>query len=170
MKKKLNIILIIIMCLVLVGCSKNENDELKVNEKDNNKVKTILSCYHEFTLFHSKQHIENKIYLDKNNKLVDYEYKEVYFEFDSDNEYTRTCDGLKDEAVNNTKIYDYLTQTSNCNSDTRVVTISNKYDLSKVTSKNNLEGKNIKNFLNDEYILDLESYKNNITSKGYICK
>lgn len=169
MKRKLIIFLVVSIGLLLVGCDKNESNELKVNKKDN-KIKTVLSCYHDFTLFHSKQHIENKIYLDNNNKLVDYEYKEVYFEFDSENEYTRTCDGLKDEALNNTKIYDYLTQTTDCNPNTKEVTISNKYDISKVNTKGKLEGKNMKEFLSDDFILDLESYKNSVTSKGYICK
>jgi hypothetical protein len=87
-----------------------------------------------------------------------------------DNEYTRTCDGLKDEAENNTKMYDYLIQTSNCNNDSKEVTISDKYDLSKITSKNKLGGKHIKNYLNDEFILDIEKYRNDVTSKGYICE
>lgn len=159
MKKKVLLSLLVVVTLIsLTGCG------------NNNKVETILSCSKDFTLFHSKQHIENKIYLDKSNKLIDYEYIESYTDFDSDNEYNSICDGSKDEAENNTKIYPYLTQTSECFTNPRKVTIYNKYDLSKVTSKNNLEGKNMREFLNDEYILDIENYKNTLTNKGYTCK
>ena len=156
MKTKLIALLLVIASIItLTGCS---------------KTKTELSCSKDFTLFHSKQHLENKIYLDKNNKLIYYEYLESYSEFDSDNEYNSICDGSKDEAVNNTKIYAYLTQTSNCDSNKRIVTILNKYDLSKVYSKNNLEGKNMREYLNDEYVLDVDNYKKNLTDKGYTCK
>ena len=158
MKNKIIIsILLLISFFVTTGCT-----------KESNKVNTIVSCYHDFTLFHSNQHIENKIYLDSNNKLIDYEYIEMYSAFDSDNEYNMICDGSKEEAINNNKLYEYLNQSSKCETDK--VTITNKYDMSKVTSKNNLEGKHIKNYLDDNYILDLDNYKETITSKGYTCR
>ena len=160
MKKTMLLCVFVVVLFLIAGCAKNKD----------NGVKTKLSCYKDFTLFHSKQHIENKIYLDKNNKLIDYEYIESYSEFDSDNEYNMICNGSKDEAENNNKLYEYLTQSSNCDSAKRIVNIYNKYDLSKVSSKNNLEGKNMKNFLDDNYVLDLENYKRTITDKGYTCE
>ena len=156
MKKRIILNLLLIVALFAVtGCS---------------GAKTKLSCYKDFTLFHSKQHIENKIYLDKNNRLIGYEYIESYYEFDSDNEYDSACTTAKDEALNNTKIYDYLTQTYNCSNNPRMVSMIYKYDLSKVTSKNNLEGKNMRGYLDDKYVLDVDNYKNSVTGKGYTCE
>lgn len=169
-RKAITLFLVFVICFALVGCSKTENNKTDKKVKESNKVKTILSCHKDFTLFHSKQHLENKIYLDKNNKLIDYEYTESYYEFDSDNEYTRTCEGLVGEAENNTKIYDYLTQTANCDSNKHEVSYTSKYDMSKVTSKGKLEGKNMKEYLDDNFILDLENYKNAVSGKGYTCE
>jgi hypothetical protein len=165
MKNKIILLLAITICLTLVGCgSKDNNDSPKENE-----IKTKLSCTKEQYLFHSRKRIGSTIYLDKNNKLVDYEYFEDYYEFDSDDEFNMICEGSAEEEALNNRSYEYLNQKANCNKDTRVVTITNKYDMTKIPSKNVLEAKYVISNLNDDYILDLDNYKSDVDTNGYTC-
>lgn len=166
MKNKIILLLTITICLTLVGCGSKENEEAP--KEDN--VKTKLSCTKEQYLFHSRKRIGATIYLDKDNKLVDYEYVEVYYEFDSDSEFEMICEGSAEEEALNNRSYAYLTQKADCNKDTRVVTITNKYDMTKVPSKNVLEAKYVISNLNDDYILDLDHYKTDVDTNGYTCE
>lgn len=157
MRKKIILLLIFVVCFLLVGCGKNKN--IENSNSNSSEVKTKLSCYKDGYLFHSKKRVENKISLDKNNKLIDYEYIEVYSDFDNDEEFNMICDGSYEEAENNNKMYNYLNQIAVCNRDTRIVTISNKYNLLKIPSKNVLESKYVKDNLDADYIFYLENYK-----------
>ena len=170
--KVITILLILTTCFLLSGCEKNNSKDIVDSNKDfkQNKIKTKLFCSNEGTLFHYKKRVENEIYIDKNNKLVDYNYIEIYYSFDSDEQFKMVCDGSEEEAENNNKMYNYMTQKADCNRDTKVVTISNKYKISKLPSKNVLTAKDVKENLDENYIFSLENYKNIMTNKGYTCE
>ena len=164
MKTKKNIILLItiIITIFITGCNNS------ISNNSTNNIKTIVSCYKDFYLFHSKQRIKNIVYLNNDNKLIKYEYSEAYFDFDSNNEYTRTCDGLTEE-LNEENKKQYINAKTTCEENNEVLA-KYEYDITKIPSKNILPKKEVKDYLNDDYILDLENYKANITSKNYTCE
>ena len=169
MKNKLLITIIILLSLfTVVGCTKKEEKTTKTKEKD--VVKTKLSCSKEFYLFHSKKSVEYIIYLDKDNKLIGFDEIDKYYEFDNDNEFNSICEVAPEEAVNNTKIFKHLTEKAECNQDTREVTIYDEFDISKLNSKETIPSDVAKENIDNNYILNLDNYKNEITSKGYTCK
>ena len=169
MKKKLLLSLLVFTSLfIITGCGDKEE---KTDKKEDStvSVKTKLSCSMEQYLFHSRKRVEHIISLDKDNKLVGYEYTEKYYEFDDDNEFNTICEDAPEEAVNNTKIFKSLTETANCNRDSREVNISDVYDISKLESKKTLPSDYLEDNLDDKYILNVDNYKNTMTSKGYTC-
>lgn len=173
-KKLILALLIIIVVLTSAGCSSantmKKPSDIDKNVENLNDNNTILSCSKEFYLFHSKQHIENIVSFDKNNKLVKYEAVEKYYSFDSNDEYIRTCEGITDEASGSFNNNEYLKTEAKCNENSQEVIISYQYDISKLSSKNLLPKKEIKDYLNDNYILDLEQYKANLINKDYSCE
>lgn len=176
MNKKIFVsLLVLLLCFTVAGCTKKENEDnnnvsSNNNSSDNSNTKKKLSCSNESSLFHSKKRVVNNIYLDKNNKLVDYEYVEEYYAFDNDSEFRLICDGSEVEEENNNKLYNYMIQNADCNRDTKIVNISNKYDISKLPSKNVFDEKDVKNNLTDDYIFDLDNYKTTVIGKGYTCE
>ena len=180
MNKKILILisLIILLCIglfILTGCKNNpENTLNEVAEKteitNDNKIETIFSFYSEGFLFKSKKSVEHVIYLDKNNKLVKYEHIEKYFEFTDDNNYNMIAEGVYDEAELNNRTYKYLNETVEVKDDSKEVTISDMYDISKLESKNQLPSDELEDNLSDDYILNVENYKNAMTNKKYTYK
>ena len=147
---------------LLVGC--NDKTEEK-EETTKNEIKTTMTCSKDFYLFHSRQRLENTVYVDSDNKLVKYVAKEIYFEFDSEEEKNRTCEGLTDEANADTK-KDYLAATAECSDS---VSSIYTYDVSKLPSKSYIPKEEIKDNLDDNYKLDLDNYKTTLTNKQYTC-
>lgn len=173
MKKKIILGLLGVLGLfTITGCGnaeKNLNDNSKKAESTN-EIKTKLSCYHETYLFHSKKSVEHIVSLNKDNKLIGYEYIEKYYEFDDDYDFNMICEGAPEEAENNNKIYPYLKEAANCNKDSMEVTISDLFDISKLETKNPLKSNELIEALNDDYIVDIENYETAIGKKGYICE
>lgn len=170
MKKKIICSLLIIISLfVITGCGSNTNNNSK-NKESTNEIKTKLSCHHETSLFHSKKSVEHIVSLNKDNKLIGYEYIEKYYDFDDDNNFNMICDGAPEEAELNNKSYDYLKEVANCNQNSKEITISDLYDISKLVSKNPLKSKELVESLDDDYVVDIENFKTAIGKKGYICE
>ena len=163
--KKIILLCILASLSIITGCNNNSQ-----NKDATNTTKTKLYCYHETYLFHSKKSVEHIILLDKDNKLVDYEYIEKYYDFDDDNDFNMICEGSEEEEENNNKIYPYLKETADCNKESKEVKISDVYYISKLDSKNKLPSTELKESLNKEYILDVNSYKESISKKGYTCE
>ena len=80
------------------------------------------------------------------------------------------CEGAPEEAENNNKLYNYLNEVANCNKDNKEVTISDTYNISILETKNKIPTQEIKDNLDDNFILDVEGFKNAIGTKGYVCK
>lgn len=171
MKRRFFLGLIVFVSLfAIAGCGKSTNDNSK-HTQSSNKIKTKLSCYHETYLFHSKKSVEHIMSLNKENKLIEYEYIERYFEFDeTGGDFDLICEASPAEAENNNKMYPYLKETAECNKDSKEVKISDVYDISKLESKNPLKSDELIDSLDDNYKLDIENYKNAIGKKGYICE
>lgn len=174
MKKIIVSILIVLILIaglfVLTGCGNNtnSNDSLEnVTSNIENEITTTISCYNEGYLFKSKKYVEHVFYLNKDNKLIKYEHIEKYFEFTDDDNYKMISEGAYDEAELNNRTYKYLNETVEVNNDLKEVTITDLYDISKLESKNKLPTDELKENLNDDYILDLENYKNVMTNKQY---
>ena len=110
------------------------------------------------------------MYLDKDNKLVQYEHIEKYFDFDDDNNFNMICEGSVEEEVNNNKIYPYLKEVANCDRDAKEVIISDMYYVSKLDSKSKLPSDELEESLDDNYVFDIDSYKAAIGKKGYTCE
>ncbi len=166
MKKNTLLGLFIVGLFFITGCGSNTNQNSKENK---NEAKTKLSCSSEWFLFHSKKSMEYIIYLNKDNQLIDYETIEKYYAFDNDSNFNMICEGAPEEAELRNKSYDYVNEKAECNEEMKEVTIFDKYDISKLTSKDYLLSKELAQYLNDEYLLDLDNYKNLMTSKGYTC-
>ena len=171
MKRRFFLGLIVFVSLfAIAGCGKSTNDNSK-HTQSSNKIKTKLSCYHETYLFHSKKSVEHIMSLNKENKLIEYEYIERYFEFDeTGGDFDLICEASPAEAENNNKMYPYLKETAECNKDSKEVKISDVYDISKLESKNPLKSDELIDSLDDNYKLDIENYKNAIGKKVYICE
>lgn len=165
MKKILILVLII---FVITGCSSNTEKNNKIDNKIENI--TTLSCYHETYLFHSKKSVEHIISINKDNKITNYKYIEKYYEFDDDNDFSMICEGAPEEAENNNKLYNYLNEVANCNKNNKEVTISDTYNISKLETKNKIPTQEIKDNLDDNFILDVDGFKDAIGNKGYTCK
>ena len=87
MKKKILLSLIVIVALfTITGCGKSDNKESS-NATKNDEVVNKSSCVAEEYLFHSKKRVKNIIYLDKNNKVINYERIETLYDFDSDSDF-----------------------------------------------------------------------------------
>ena len=86
---------------------------------------------------------------------------------ESENDYKTISEGVDAEAELNNRTYKYLHETAEVNSDSKEVTITDVYDISKVDSKNKLPTNELKENLSDEFILDLDNYKNVMTNKNY---
>ena len=170
MKKKLLLCLLVLIGMITItGCGSKTNNSLK-EIKNVNKVKTKLSCYHETYLWHSKKSVEHIVFLNKDNKLIGYEYIEKYYEFDeTGGDFNIICEGAPEEAENNNKMYPYLKEVANCNKDSMEVTISDLYDISKLETKNPLKSDELKKSLDDNYIVNIENFKTTIGKKGYTC-
>jgi hypothetical protein len=80
------------------------------------------------------------------------------------------CDGATEEAELHNKSYDYLKEVANCNQNSKEITISDLYDISKLVSKNLLKSKELVESLDDDYVVDIENFKTAIGKKGYICE
>ena len=150
MKKIIVSILIVLILIaglfVLTGCGNNTNSNdssENVTSNMENEITTTISCYNEGYLFKSKKYVDD----DDNYKMI--------------------SEGAYDEAELNNRTYKYLTETVEVNSDSKEVTIKDLYDISKLESKNKLPTDELKENLNDDYILDLENYKNVMTNKQY---
>lgn len=160
----------IILILLLFGLTACNNNTKNIQIDNSNEIKTKLSCYNEGYLFHSKKSVEHIMYLDKDNKLVQYEHIEKYFDFDDDNDFNMICEGSAEEEVNNNKLYPYLKEKANCNKEIKEVTISDLYYINKLDSKNKLRSDELIDSLDDNYLLDIDKYKTSISKKGYTCK
>ena len=173
-KKVLLSLLVLVLLFTITGCRSNTNDSSKDNSiktDSTNEIKTKLSCYHETYLFHSKKSVEHIVSLNKDNKLIGYEYIEKYFEFDeTGGDFNIICDNAPAEAENNDKMYPYLKEVAECNKDSMEVKISDVYDISKLESKNPLKSKELIESLDDDYIVDIDNLKNAIGKKGYTCQ
>ena len=168
--KKILLSILIIMLITVTGCSKKDDSSVGNNKSEKNRVvKTKLSCYQEWSLFHSKKSIEHVIYLDQDNVLMDYERTEKYFQFDKEDEFNMICDGSAEEAELDNKLYDFKVQTANCDRSRGEVTILDKYDISKLTAKTKLPDEVLRDFLDDNYKLDISAFKTTIMNKGYVC-
>ena len=174
MKKKIFIISVTVIMLIGVlfiftGCKKNEKhvSESSIQQNINNDITTTISCYSDVYLFKSKKYVEHVFYLNKDNKLIKYEYIEKYHTFTDDNDFKMISEGADDEAELNNRTYKYLNETVKVNNDPKEVTITDLYDISKVDSKNKLPTKELKENLSDDFILDLENYKNVMAKKNY---
>lgn len=138
------------------------------NATTTNDIETVLSFYHETYLFHSKKSVKYILSLDKDNRLVGYEYVEKYYDFDeTGGDFELICQESPAEAINNTKIFKFLTETAECNRDAMEVTITDVYDISKFDSKNNISKAEIVDNLDDNYILNVENLKTALSNKGY---
>lgn len=171
MKKKMILVLLfIIVIATITGCSNNKNNSRKQTQQTS-ELKTKLSCYHETYLFHSKKSVEHILSLNKDNKLIGYEYIEKYYEFDeTGGDFNLICDNAPAEAENNNKMYPYLKEVASCNKDSMEVTISDLYDMTKLKSKKTLKLTELIESLDDNYIVDIENFKGLIGKKGYICE
>lgn len=159
---------LLVLSLIITGCSKN-NDNKKESSNENKNV-TKLSCYSDVYLFHSKKYVEHIISYDEDNKLVGYEYIEKYYEFDeTGGDFNLICDVSPEEAENNNKMYKYKKEVAECNRDNMEVKITDTYDISKLESKKYLPDV-LEDNLDDNYVFDVDNYKNAISSKGYICE
>lgn len=172
MKNKIIGILLIISLTLVVGCNNNTNNKSKKENQNINKeeVKTTLSCYSEGYLFKSKKSVEHIISLNKDNKLIGYQHVEKYFSFTDDDNFNMICEGAVEEEEYNNKWYKFLKQEVDCNKEKKEVTISDVYDIDKLETTNSIPSEELRNNLNDDYILDLENFKTAITNKGYTCK
>ena len=80
------------------------------------------------------------------------------------------CEGAPEEAENNNKMYSYLKETADCNKETKVVTVTDLYDMSKIDDKKYISTQFIVDYLdNSLYTFDLEGFKRTITGRGYTC-
>ena len=167
MKRRVLLSLLVIVALfTITGCGKSDNKESS-NDVKNDEVVNKSSCVGEEYLFHSKKRVQNIIYLDKNNKVIDYERIETLYDFDSDSDFNTNyeiCEEASEESTN------YYTQVGDCNRDKRILTITSKYNISKMKSKNAFPTKYIKDNISDDFILDLDSYLNVVNKNGYVCE
>lgn len=175
MRKKLLAVLLTVILMIgvisLTGCNNNtDNSSTEVINNTENEIKTTMSFYHETYLFKSKKSVKYIIYLNENNKLIKLGYIEKYYEFTDDNDYKTISEGAPEEAELNNRTYSYLNETVDVNQESKEVTITDLYDVSKVESRSKLPFNEIKDNLNDEFIFNLENYKNTMTGKGYTCE
>lgn len=166
------VLILVIAFFIITGCSNKDNNVSNIEKKveKNNEIKTTISCYNEGFLFHSKKSVDHIMFLDKDNKLIKYEHIEKYFSFDDDNDFTMICEGAPEEAENNNKLYNYLNEVADCNKESKEVTITDIYDISKMESKNKIPSDEVKDNLNDDFILDVDGFKSAIGNKGYTCR
>ena len=167
MRKRVFLSIFVVITLVtLTGCGKSDNKESS-NDVKNDEVRIKSSCVGEEYLFHSRKRVQNILYLDKNNKVVDYERVETLYDFDSDNEFNTNYEICEDASKEK---FEYYTQVGDCNRDTRILTITFKYNISKLKSKNAFPTKYIKDNISDDFILDLDSYLSMVKKNGYVCE
>lgn len=187
MKKKnyligLIIIMLIAGLLILTGCKKEDNDSnntsqnSSTNTTDNsnnnnnnvdNEIAKTISCSKDFFLFKSQKYVEHIFYLNKDNKLIKYDYIEKYHTFTDDNEFKTISEGVEDEAELNNRTYPYLHETPVVSNDPKEVTITDTYDISKMESKNKIPTTEIKENLSEDFVLDVENLKNVMINKEY---
>ena len=167
MKKKILLSLIVIVALfTITGCGKSDNKESS-NATKNDEVVNKSSCVAEEYLFHSKKRVKNIIYLDKNNKVINYERIETLYDFDSDSDFNMNYEICEDASK---EIFNYYTQVGDCNRDTRILTITSKYNISKMKSKEAFPTKYIRDNISDDFILDLDNYLSIVNKNGYVCE
>ena len=188
MKKKnyligLIIIMLIAGLLILTGCKKEDNNSnntsqnSSTNTTDNsnnnnnnnvdNEIAKTISCSKDFFLFKSQKYVEHIFYLNKDNKLIKYDYIEKYHTFTDDNEFKTISEGVEDEAELNNRTYPYLHETPVVSNDPKEVTITDTYDISKMESKNKIPTTEIKENLSEDFVLDVENLKNVMINKEY---
>ena len=164
--KKIYLYLYILFNLLLIcGCSKTEENTSKT---ESNSISRTISCYNETYLFKSKKSVEHILSISKGNHLVQYESIEKYFDFTDFDDFNMICDGSSEEAENNNKLYPYLKEVADCNRDSMQVTISDVYDISKLESKNNIPTDLVKDALNDQFLIDIDSFKTNIINIVFV--
>lgn len=109
--------------------------------------------------------------MNKDNKLVGYEYIEKYYDFDeTGGDFEIICEGAPEEAENNNRLYKYLTERAECDRNNKSIVISDLYDITKLESKRNIPTSEIKESLDDDYILNIEKLKSTLSMKGYSCE
>ena len=187
MKKKnyligLIIIMLIAGLLILTGCKKEDNNSnntsqnSSTNTTDNsnnnnnnvdNEIAKTISCSKDFFLFKSQKYVEHIFYLNKDNKLIKYDYIEKYHTFTDDNEFKTISEGVDAEAELNNRTYPYLHETPVVSNDPKEVTITDTYDISKMESKNKIPTTEIKENLREDFVLDVENLKNVMINKEY---
>ena len=187
MKKKnyligLIIIMLIAGLLILTGCKKEDNNSnntsqnSSTNTTDNsnnnnnnvdNEIAKTISCSKDFFLFKSQKYVEHIFYLNKDNKLIKYDYIEKYHTFTDDNEFKTISEGVDAEAELNNRTYPYLHETPVVSNDPKEVTITDTYDISKMESKNKIPTTEIKENLSEDFVLDVENLKNVMINKEY---
>ena len=115
----------------------------------------------------TQAHFKNIIYLDKNNKVINYERIETLYDFDSDSDFNMNYEICEDASKEN---FNYYTQVGDCNRDTRILTITSKYNISKMKSKEAFPTKYIRDNISDDFILDLDNYLSIVNKNGYVCE
>ena len=166
MNKKILICLLALLIL-FTGCTRKK--ETNNEEQKSKEVKTTLSCFKEGYLFHSKKSVEHIIKVDADNNLLYYEYIEKYYDFDGDYDFNMICEGAPEEAENNNKTYDYMTETADCNKSNREVTISDVYKMDKLNPKKSGLTDDVKTYLSDDLVMDIIGFRKTMIDKEYSC-
>lgn len=153
-------IIVVLMLVVVVGCSNKKVDISGIENKN-------ISCNKKTE--DGENFEEHNLKIDQDNKLLEYVMKKP-IKLSSSDEYEAKCEELKNEYANS-KInrYGYFTYSIGCVPDDNIVVITETYDVTKM-KKESLPTDILKKSISDKLILDVSTYIELEEKDGYKCK
>ena len=161
-KKLLFVIVLIIIIVIGILFIKNRDVVSNIGSSDYEKG---YSCTKEEIIDGERSDYEVIVYVDKKNKLNRYVVNSTSF-LNDESSYEKVCNVLtKEYKKEKYKNFEVL-----CEKELKSVTTIKAYFTSDFTTSSLVNYDTIKEHINDEFVLDIDSYKDSMTSNGFTCK
>ena len=165
MKRKVFILLIIILSIILVGCSKNETSKKSTTKKESSTLVTGPSCKKDFD-WQSLEYIAD---IEK-EKLKSFDIITTYKYSDLDSMKSACANNKNEEKEVNSKNI-YVKYQVTCNEDKKTITIEKNYDTEKSMAEANIKDmlSYVYKYIKDDGKFDLDGWKNENIKDGFSC-
>ena len=160
MKKIIKIFIVFVAILSLSGCTTKKESSAKI-------IMTRISCNKEVNDVNEDVKYYINLSLDQNNKVSVYE-EVAKHTIKYDAYYNEMCNNLSKKyssSIYNSDIKSIV----RCDEDSKTIYDDNYYDISKISSVEDLPETDFKAFINDDFILDRSGYIEILKTINYTC-